>query len=44
VLSVVAGQIRMNLALFVALGLSGRWLRFVAVLGGVDSLHRLGLF
>jgi membrane protein YqaA with SNARE-associated domain len=44
VLSVVAGQLRMNLALFVALGLSGRWLRFVAVLGGVDSLHRLGLF
>jgi membrane protein YqaA with SNARE-associated domain len=35
VLAVVAGQLKMNLVLFLVLGLVGRWLRFVAVLGGV---------
>ncbi len=41
VLAVVAGQLRMNLALFLVLGLVGRWLRFVAVLGGVGWLDQL---
>ena len=34
VVAVVAGQLRMSLVLFFALGLAGRWLRFAAVLGG----------
>lgn len=34
VLSVLAGQLRMNLVLFLVFGLLGRWLRFAAVLGG----------
>jgi membrane protein YqaA with SNARE-associated domain len=34
VLSVLAGQLRMSLTLFCVIGLVGRWLRFVAVLGG----------
>ncbi len=38
VLSVLAGQLRMNLVLFVTLGLAGRWLRFAAVLGGAAWL------
>jgi membrane protein YqaA with SNARE-associated domain len=38
VLSVLAGQLRMSLALFLALGLAGRWLRFAAVLGGAAWL------
>lgn len=38
VLAVVAGQLRMNLVLFLTLGLAGRWLRFVAVLGGSSWL------
>lgn len=42
IVAVVAGQLRMNLALFLVLGLAGRWLRFAAVLGGVDWLVRLG--
>lgn len=42
-LAVLAGQLRMNLALFLALGLAGRWLRFVAVLGGVALLEDSGL-
>ena len=42
VLSVVAGQLRMNLWLFCALGLFGRWLRFLAVIGGGEWLG--GLF
>jgi membrane protein YqaA with SNARE-associated domain len=38
VLAVVAGQLKMNLVLFLTLGLVGRWLRFVAVLGGAAWL------
>lgn len=44
VLAVVAGQLKMNLALFITLGLAGRWLRFVTVLGGVSWLGGSGLF
>jgi membrane protein YqaA with SNARE-associated domain len=43
VLAVLAGQLRMSLSLFVVLGLAGRWLRFAAVLGGVEWLLRTGL-
>ena len=43
VISVVAGQLRMNLVLFVTLGLTGRWLRFAGLLGGVGLLQRTGL-
>ena len=42
IVAVVAGQLRMSLPLFLVLGLLGRWLRFAAVLGGVDWLVRLG--
>jgi membrane protein YqaA with SNARE-associated domain len=38
VLAVLAGQLRMSLLLFFALGLAGRWLRFAAVLGGAAWL------
>jgi membrane protein YqaA with SNARE-associated domain len=38
VLSVLAGQLRMSLMLFITLGLAGRWLRFAAVLGGAAWL------
>ncbi|QNN54827.1 VTT domain-containing protein [Nocardioides mesophilus] len=38
IVSVLAGQLRMNLVLFLTLGLLGRWLRFVAVLGGAAWL------
>lgn len=41
VLSVLAGQLRMGLALFLGLGLVGRWLRFAAVLGGAAWLSDL---
>ena len=41
VLSVLAGQLRMSLTLFLALGLVGRWLRFAAVLGGAAWLSDL---
>jgi membrane protein YqaA with SNARE-associated domain len=41
VLSVLAGQLRMNLALFLSIGLLGRWLRFAAVLGGAAWLSDL---
>lgn len=41
VLSVLAGQLQMSLALFVALGVAGRWLRFTAVLGGAAWLGAL---
>jgi membrane protein YqaA with SNARE-associated domain len=44
ILAVLAGQLRMSLAVFLVLGLFGRWLRFVAVLGGVAWLEHLGLF
>ena len=41
VLSVLAGQLRMSLTLFLVLGLVGRWLRFAAVLGGAAWLSDL---
>ena len=41
ILAVLAGQLRMQLALFLGLGLLGRWLRFTAVLGGAEWLARL---
>ncbi|HET6627737.1 MAG TPA: VTT domain-containing protein [Nocardioidaceae bacterium] len=43
ILAVLAGQLRMSLTLFLVIGLAGRWLRFVAVLGGVAWLGRSGL-
>jgi membrane protein YqaA with SNARE-associated domain len=43
VISVVAGQLRMNVVLFLVLGLIGRWLRFAGLLGGVGWLGELGL-
>lgn len=36
ILAVLAGQLRMQLAMFFVLGLLGRWLRFAAVLGGAQ--------
>ena len=36
IVAVLAGQLRMSLTLFLTLGLLGRWLRFVAVLGGAQ--------
>lgn len=44
VLAVLAGQLRMSLALFLGLGLAGRWLRFALVLGGMSWLESIGLF
>jgi membrane protein YqaA with SNARE-associated domain len=41
ILAVLAGQLRMRLPLFVALGVAGRWLRFSAVLGGAAWLSAL---
>ena len=41
ILAVLAGQLRMQLGLFLGLGLLGRWLRFTAVLGGAEWLARL---
>jgi membrane protein YqaA with SNARE-associated domain len=41
ILAVLAGQLRMSLTLFLALGLIGRWLRFTAVLGGAAWLSEL---
>jgi len=41
ILSVLAGQLRMNVALFFGLGLVGRWLRFAGVLGGAAWLTSL---
>lgn len=38
VVSVLAGQLRMSLWLFCSVGLVGRWIRFLAVLGGGDWL------
>lgn len=40
ILAVLAGQLRMNLLLFLLLGLLGRWMRFAAVLGGAEWLSR----
>lgn len=44
VLAVLAGQLRMSLAIFLSLGLIGRWLRFAAVLGGMSWLEGLEAF
>jgi membrane protein YqaA with SNARE-associated domain len=41
ILSVLAGQLRMNVVLFFGLGLVGRWLRFAGVLGGAAWLTGL---
>ena len=41
ILAVLAGQLRMQLALFFGLGLAGRWLRFTAVLGGAEWVAQL---
>jgi membrane protein YqaA with SNARE-associated domain len=41
VLAVLAGQLRMSLAIFLSLGLLGRWLRFALVLGGMSWLEGL---
>ena len=41
ILAVLAGQLRMRLALFFGLGLAGRWLRFTAVLGGAEWVAQL---
>ena len=41
ILSVLAGQLRMPVGLFLALGLVGRWLRFAGVLGGAEWLTAL---
>lgn len=41
ILSVLAGQLRMNVAMFFVLGLVGRWLRFAGVLGGAAWLTAL---
>ncbi len=38
IVAVLAGQLRMNLALFLAVGFVGRTLRFAAFLGGGDLL------
>ena len=42
VVAVLAGQLRMSLPMFLVLGLLGRWLRFVTVLGGVAWLDGVG--
>lgn len=44
VVAVLAGQLRMSLPMFLVLGLLGRWLRFVTVLGGVAWLDGVGAF
>ena len=41
ILSVLAGQLKMNVGLFFGLGLAGRWLRFAGVLGGAAWLGDL---
>lgn len=38
IISVLAGQLRMNLAMFFTVGLLGRTLRFAAFLGGADAI------
>jgi membrane protein YqaA with SNARE-associated domain len=43
IIAVVAGQLRMRLGVFLVLGLLGRWLRFVGVLGGALWLDRLNV-
>jgi membrane protein YqaA with SNARE-associated domain len=44
VISVLAGQLRVPVAVFLAAGLAGRLLRFAAVLGGVGFLVDHGVF
>jgi membrane protein YqaA with SNARE-associated domain len=39
VISVLAGQLRMPLALFMVMGLAGRYVRFAALVHGVGLLH-----
>ena len=41
IVSVLAGQLRMHVGLFFALGLLGRWARFAAVLGGAEWIAHL---
>lgn len=41
IISVVAGQLRMSLTLFLTVGLLGRWVRFLLVLGGADQIAQL---
>jgi membrane protein YqaA with SNARE-associated domain len=41
IVAVLAGQLRMNLVLFLVTGTAGRWLRFAAFLGGADWLSEL---
>lgn len=41
IIAVVAGQLRMSLALFLIVGTAGRWLRFAVVLGGAQWLAGL---
>jgi membrane protein YqaA with SNARE-associated domain len=41
ILSVLAGQLRMSLTLFLVLGLVGRWLRFLGILVGAEWLAGL---
>lgn len=41
IVSVLAGQLRMNAVLFFTVGLAGRWLRFAAVLGGLAWVMQL---
>lgn len=41
IIAVVAGQLRMSVALFLVVGMVGRWLRFAAFLGGAGWLSRL---
>jgi membrane protein YqaA with SNARE-associated domain len=38
IVAVLAGQLRMNLPMFLVVGLVGRWLRFAVVLGGAAWL------
>jgi membrane protein YqaA with SNARE-associated domain len=43
IISVLAGQLAVPLALFAVVGFAGRWLRFAAVLGGVGFLVESGV-
>jgi membrane protein YqaA with SNARE-associated domain len=43
IVSVLAGQLRMNIVLFVLVGFVGRTLRFAAFLGGAGWLSKVGL-
>lgn len=41
VMAVLAGQLRMSIVLFLTVGTVGRWLRFTAVLGGLEWLKQV---